>query len=269
MKKIGLIAGNRSFPLLFCREAKLKDPSLAVVAIAVKGETDSRISKSADKVYWVNIGRLNSLLDVFLKEGIDTAVLAGQISPYRIFRDRDSWDSLMHQVVDRSPDFRPHSIFTEIINELSKHGLHFLSSITYLGNYLAKEGLNNRVAPPEALGSDIEYALGFARKIVDLDIGQTLVFKDKALVAVEALEGTDNTIKRARRICGEGFVVFKLARANQDLRFDVPVIGLGTIKLLVRYKARALVLEKEKTLILDRDKVFSLADRYDIPILGF
>lgn len=268
MKKIGLIAGNRNFPLLFSQQAKLKDPSLEIIAVAVKGETNPRLAKFVDRIYWINIGRLNSLLDVFLKEKIDTAIFAGQISPYRIFKDRGSWDNLMHQVVNRTPDFRPHSIFTEIITELGKHGLNFLSSITYLEDYLAKQGLNNKVIVTEALKKNIDYALGLTRKIVDLDIGQTVVFKDKAIVAVEALEGTDNTIKRARRICGNQFMVIKLARRNQDLRFDVPVVGLGTIKILAKCKACALVLEKDKTLILDKEKVIALSNKENIPIVG-
>ena len=118
------------------------------------------------------------------------------------------------------PDFRPHSVFTEIIKEIEKHGLSFINSITYLEDYTARGGLNNSVEINMPLENEIVYAVDLARKIVDLDIGQTVVFKDKAVVAVEALEGTDSTIKRAYRICGAGFIVIKLARRNQDLRFD-------------------------------------------------
>ena len=113
MKKLGLIAGNKNFPLLFSSEAKSKDPSLYVVAVGIKGETDRRLSRIVDKLYWVEIGRLQQIVDIFLKEQICDVAMAGQISPYRIFQDRRAWDDLMHQVVSNADDFRPHSIFSE------------------------------------------------------------------------------------------------------------------------------------------------------------
>lgn len=268
MDKIGLIAGNRTYPLLFSSKAKLKDPSLKIIAVAVKGETDPKLARSVDKIHWVDIGKLSSLIDVFLKEGIDTAVMAGQISPFRIFKDVSGWDSLMREVSRRTPDFRPHSIFSEIIKEIERKGIRFISSLTYLEDQVALGGVNNQTEAPEPLLEEIDLAVSLVRKIVDLDIGQTVVCKDKAIVAVEALEGTDNTLKRAYKICGKGFLAVKLAKKGQDLRFDVPVVGLKTIRLLKGFKAKALVLEKEKTLILDKEKVFSLADKAGIPIIG-
>ena len=268
MNKLGLIAGNRNFPLLFATCAKSKDPSLEIIAVAIKGETSKNLSRLVDKIYWLKIGGLRALCDVFLKEGVKTLVMAGQISPYRIFKDRQDWDSLMQKVFKSTPDFRPHSIFTEIIREIESQGFSFISSLTYLEDYLAKDGLNNKADVSESLEKEIEHALSLARKTADLDIGQTVVIKDKAVVAVEALEGTDKTIHRAFGICGQGFIVLKLAKKNQDLRFDVPVIGLNTIKQLVRFKAKALVLEKNKTLILDKPEVISLADKAGLPIVG-
>ena len=268
MDKLGLIAGNRTYPLLFCRKAKQKDPSLTIIAVAVKGETSPKLTGLVDKIYWVDIGKLAALIDVFVKEGITTAVMAGQISPVRIFKDVSGWDPLMQEVSRRTPDFRPHSIFTEIIKEIEGKGVRFISSLTYLEDQLALAGVNNAAEAPQALLQEVETAVSLVRKIVDLDIGQTVVCKDKAVVAVEALEGTDNTLRRAYRICGPGFIAVKLAKKGQDLRFDLPVVGLKTIQLLKRFKAKALVLEKEKTLILDREKVFSLADKANIPIIG-
>ena len=268
MNKIGLIAGNRNFPLLFSKQAKLKNPSLKILAVAVKGETNRKLSSFVDQIRWVNIGELNKLIDIFLSQGIKEVVMAGQISPYRIFKDRNKWDDLIHKVVESSPDFRPHYIFTEIIKEIEKHNLKFISSITYLSDYLALDGINNNVQVGKHLEEEINYGVSLARRIVDLDIGQTVVFKDKAVVAVEALEGTDNTIRRAYRICGSSFLVIKLARKNQDLRFDVPVVGLSTIKLLKKCKAKALILQKGKTIILDKGAVIYLADKILLPIVG-
>jgi len=268
VRKLGLIAGNRTFPLLFSSSAKSKNSQLEIVAVAVKGETDKRLAKFVDKIFWVDIGKLREVLNIFLEEKVDKIVLAGQISPYRIFKDRSNWDELMNKIFKSISDFRPHSIFSEIIKEFESQGLSFINSTTFLEEHLAKEGLNNNLRIEDSLQEDIASAVELARKIVDLDIGQTVVFKDKAIVAVEALEGTDNTIKRAYKICGPNFLVVKLAKKNQDLRFDVPVIGLNTIKLLKKLKAKALVIEKGKTLILNRDKVLFLSEEANIPILG-
>ncbi len=268
MKRIGLLAGNRRFPLLFAYLAKQKNPDLEIVTVAIKGETDRRITRFVDKIYWAKIGQLQSIINIFLEENIKDIILAGQISPYRIFKNRDSWDSLMKNINKDISDFRPHSIFTEIINQAQIQGLKFLSSVTYMEDYLASAGLNNNVNISQDFKKEIDKGVLLTRHIVNLDIGQTVVFKDKAVVAVEALEGTDNTIKRGIRICGKGLWVVKLAKADQDLRFDVPIIGLSTIRLLAKAKAKALVLNTGKTLVLDKPKVISFADKAGIPIIG-
>ncbi len=268
MKKIGLIAGSKDLPLLFSSEAKKKNPGLEIIAVGIKGETSKKISFFADKVYWVFPGELKKITEILVKEGVNTSVLAGQVSPYRIFRGRNNWDELMRKVSASAPDFRPHSIFTEIIKEIEKHGINFVNSITYLEEFTVSSGVNNGITLSASLEKEINHALSFARKISDLDIGQTAVFKNKSVVAVEALEGTDNTIKRAYKICGSDFIAVKLAKENQDLRFDVPVVGLKTIKLLGKYKAKALVLEKGRALILDKPKFLFLADKFKIPVIG-
>ena len=268
MKKIGLIAGNRNFPLLFSSQAKLKQPSLEIIAVAVKGETQKKLSKFVDKIFWVDAGKVGTALEIFLREKVEKIVLVGQISPYRIFKDRKHWDELMRKIFKNISDFRPHSVFSEIIREFEFQGLSFINSITFLEDCLVKEGVNNNVKVDSSLEEEITKILPLARRIVDLDIGQTIVFKDKAVVAVEALEGTDNTIKRAYKICGPGFLVVKLAKKEQDLRFDVPVIGFKTIKLLKNLGAKAFIGEKNKTLILDKEKVLSVSKKVNIPLIG-
>lgn len=268
MNRIGLIAGNKSFPLLFVGLAKKKNPDLKIIAVAVKGETSRKLSKRVDEIHWVSIGQLKEVIDIFVREGIKDVIMAGQISPYRIFKDRHKWDELMTGIYENIPDFRPHSIFTEIITEIEKYNLKFMSSVSYMEDYLAKPGLNNNAEVVEGTKEQIAHSTEIARRIVNLDIGQTTVFKDKAVVAVEALEGTDNTIKRAYKIGGPGLIVVKLARENQDLRFDVPIVGLSTIKLLAKIGVKALVLEQGRTLILDKPEVLSFADKSGIPIVG-
>lgn len=266
--KLGLLAGNRRFPIWFSLKAKEKNPSLEIVAVGIRGETDSYLRKVVDRLYWVRVGELFRLIEIFKEEEIKKAVMVGQVSPFRIFRDRSSWDSLMREVLGRISDFRPHYVFPEIIKELEKNGLEFLSSLLYIEELLAKEGLNNNIKLECFREEEIDYYTDIARKIVDLDIGQTVIFKDKAIVAVEALEGTDATLRRGYRVCGRGFIVIKLCRKDQDLRFDVPVVGLKTINLLGRFKARALILQAGKTVILDRDKFLNYADRYGISVIG-
>lgn len=267
MKIIGLIAGNRSFPLLFAKEAK--KAGVRLVVSAVKGETCRSIERYADEVCWVAPGQIRRSIDFFKSEGVEHLVMAGQISPVRIFLSRYRWDDLMLKVVEEIRDFRPHTVFGEIIKTYEKYGLGFISSVTYMEDYLAKEGINNGVVLNDDLKQEIDYAISIAKPIVEMDVGQTIVFKDKAVVAVEALEGTDCCIKRAAKLCGKGILVVKRAKADQDMRFDVPVIGTKTINLLKKYKAKALVVNTEKTLILDKEKVFSIADKAGIPIIGY
>jgi UDP-2,3-diacylglucosamine hydrolase len=268
MNKIGLLAGNRRFPLLFAAKAKEKSPNLEIVTVAIKGETNPKISQYSHKVYWADICQLQSIIDIFLAEGIDKVILAGQISPYRIFKGRNKWDLLMQNISQRISDFRPHSVFSEIINQAEKQGLEFLSSLTYMEDYVASPGINNNIQINEHIKEEVGKSVVLTRSIVDLDIGQTVVFKDKAIVAVEALEGTDNTIKRATRIAGKGLLVIKLAKQDQDLRFDIPIIGIATLKLLAKSRAKALVLNANKTLILDKPEVILFADKKGIPIIG-
>jgi DUF1009 family protein len=267
MKAIGLIAGNRSFPLLFSQEAR-KDPDIRLVVAAFKGEADRRIAVWADKVCWVTPGRVRDIIEFFRREGVTDLVMAGQISPWRIFASRRHWDDLALNIAARIRDFRPHSIFGEFIKVFESEGFRFLSSLTCMGRYIAVEGVNNGVGLNECLESEINRAVELARDIVELDIGQTVVFKNKAIVALEALEGTDNTIRRGRKVCGTGFVVVKRATHNQDLRFDVPVIGTRTLSLLSRCRAKALVVHAGKTLILDKEKTLAIADKAGIPIVG-
>ncbi len=266
--KIGLLAGNRNFPLLFAQEFRKKNPSCELVICALRGEANPALCQYAHKFYWVMPTNLGDVIAIFHKENITQAFMAGQVSPWRIFRHQNNWDALLKKVMMHTADIRPHSVFTAILDEFKSQGIVFLDSTQFLKEYLTVQGVMNQIVLGNAIEQDISCALKIAQDIVNLDIGQTVVVKDKAVVAVEALEGTDAAIRRAARICGKGFMVLKLSRKNQDMRFDVPIVGFNTVKLLAKLSARALVLEQGKVLILDKERFLSYANRARISIVG-
>jgi len=264
--RLAVLAGNKLLPLLFIQEAKKNKEVEEIIAIGFRKETSSLIEKLADKTYWLKVGELSKLVKILKKEKIKDCVMVGQISPFRIFKSRKSWDSIMQNIAE-STDWRPHSIFYAIINFLEREGFYFLDSTIFIKNYLAEEGLMNNVDVDKNLKEDIRFGVKIASRFTELDIGQTIVVKNKAVVAVEAIEGTDNTIKRAYKIAGKDLVVIKFAKKEQDLRFDVPVVGVLTLKVLER-KAKALVLEKDKVIILEKERFLKEAEKYNIAIIG-
>lgn len=265
--KIGIIAGNRFFPLLLAKRIKESKDNYKIIAICFKGETSKSILKYVDKAYWIEVGQLKVLQETLLKENINECIMAGQINPLRIF-NRKNWDNELNTLVEKIEDFRPHTIFGEIINYLEDKGIDFLDSILFLKDDLAKSGVMNALSMDKAIQKDVEFGLDMVSRFVELDVGQTLVVKQQSVVALESLEGTDNTIKRAKSLVGGECTVFKFCKKNQDLRFDVPVVGLSTLKLLGRIKAKALVLESNKVIILQRQEFLSLARKMNIVVLG-
>jgi hypothetical protein len=265
--KLGIIAGNRYLPLLLTHTIKEKSRDIYVVAICFKGETSLRISKYVDKTYWVKVGSLGKLREIIKKEGLKEMIMVGQISPLRIFK-RKGWDRELFSLVEKSEDFRPHIIFNNIIDYLSKEGVVFLDSTLYLNDYLAEEGVMNSLSLDNNLQKEIEFGIKIISRFVDLDVGQTIAVKRGSVVALESIEGTDRTILRAYRLTKGGCTVLKFSKNHQDLRFDVPVVGISTLKLLKKAKVSALVLEKGKVIILEKEKFLSLAKLWRIPVIG-
>jgi len=265
--KIGIIAGNRSFPAILSKAIKEKYPNSDLVAVCFHKETSRLIKKYVDRTYWLHIGNLSGIKRVIQSEKLKECIMAGQISPVRIF-DRRNWDKELIELVAKTKDMRPHSIFSSIISYLESFGLRFLDSTFYLKESLSCEGVMNGLSLSEAVETDVDFGTKMASRFVDMDIGQTMVVKDKSVVALEALEGTDNTIKRGARLAGRGCIVLKFSKLNQDLRFDVPVVGISTLKLLRKIRASALILETNKVLILEKDKFLEMSKRYLIPVIG-
>jgi DUF1009 family protein len=265
MDKIGLIAGNRRFPVIFSEEAKKK--GCYIVAAGIKGETSWQLKKYVDKLYWVSLSELSRIIDIFKSEGVKKVIMAGQISPVRLFsrevRNSKEIQELLLNMVDR----KANTIFAAIAKKLEKEGLELIDSSTYLKDYMPAKGTLTKRQPAPLEWEDIYFGINLARKVADLDIGLTVAVKNKAIVGVEALEGTDNLIRRAGRIARSAMVVAKVARPNQDMRFDLPVIGLKTIKTLINAKASCLAIEAGKTLFLDMKASLALADKKGIAIV--
>jgi len=265
--KLGIIAGNRLLPIILAKAIKQKTPQIELVAFCFYHETSALIKKYADKTIWFSVGSLGSLRDAIKEEGLTECIMAGQITPLRIF-NRKKWDNELVRLVEETKDMRPHTIFSGIISYLEQQGVKFIDSTTYLKENLALNGSMNKLNHGGEVTEDIEFGVKIISRFVDLDIGQTIVVKNKSVVSVEALEGTDNTIKRGARLAGGGCTVVKFSKTNQDLRFDVPVVGMHTLNLLKRIKASALVLEANKVLILEKVKFLELASKHQIPVVG-
>ena len=269
MKKIGLIAGNRDLPIIFAQNAKSQNPELSIYIAALKGDTKKQIEQYAEQVCWIFPGQIEKSIEFFRAHEVEELIFLGQVSPASAFLTCHKWDATMRNAAEKSQGFRPHAIFSKILQAYESAGFKVLDSTTCMESTIAKLGVNNSVELASDIKEEIEKALERTKKIVDLDIGQTVIIKDNTVLAVEAFEGTDNCIKRGAKIAHGNFIMLKRAMNNQDMRFDVPVIGLKTIKLLKKLKAKALVIHAEKTFILEKEKVFELANKAGIPIVGY
>lgn len=274
-QKLGLIAGNGSFPLLLL-DAALAQGAQVVVA-AIKEETSPLIEKrGATAVHWMSLGELSKLIETFKREGVSTAIMAGQVKHKQIFSAiRPDWRlaKVLLSLGTRNTD----SLIGAVAKVLEDEGIHLISSTSYLEPLLAQPGVLSRRKPSQAELKDIQYGRGVARHLAQYDIGQTVVIAEAACVAVEAMEGTDATIVRAGEIMrsadgdsmlSRGLTVVKVAKPNQDMRFDVPVIGLKTIETMAHAGATCLAIDAGKCLFLDGDKVTAAADQAGIAIVS-
>lgn len=269
--KIGLIAGNGRFPILFAQSARQR--GLEVVAVALRGETLPEIAQHADKVYWAGIAQLGKWIRLLKRERITRAVMAGGItkakmySPFRILRFRPDFRTI-RLWYRKLRDKRDYSLLEAAANEFAMDGIEICNSIEYMTEHLAREGCCTRRAPTEGEMADVRFGWELAKNMAHLQVGQTVVVKEQAVLAVEAIEGTDEAIRRGGRLGKGGAVVVKVSKPNQDLRFDVPTIGLKTIQVLQEAGVRVLAVEADKTLMLDKKEIIEAADRVGICILA-
>jgi DUF1009 family protein len=266
MEKIGLIAGNRKFPLLFAQCARKKNYSLA--AVAIKKDTSPQLARYVDKLYWLGLDEFSRLFEIFKKEGVSQVVMAGQISPRRLFDKELNADPQLKELLSGLPDQRADTIFAAIAAKLKEAGFQLLDSTTFMEEFLPKKGTLTSQGPGFKAWEDIYFGLEIAKEIAFLDIGQTAAVKNKAVLAVEAMEGTDNLIRRAGKISRGGFTVVKVSKPRQDLRFDVPVVGLNTVKCLARARGAVLAIEAGKTIFIDQQESVRLAGKKGISIVA-
>ena len=278
--KLGLIAGNGRFPFLLLDAARAQ--GLDVVVAAIREETDAEMDQRAAtdqgvSVYWLSLGELSRLIETFQKEGVEKAVMAGQVKHKQIFSSiRPDWRlaKLLLNLRTRSTD----ALLGAVAKVLGDEGIELISSTEFLEPLLAQEGVLTERAPDEDERRNIEYGLDVAQALAGFDIGQTVVVAAQACVAVEAMEGTDATIERAGRLmeslAGDAstldrrLTVVKVAKPNQDMRFDVPVIGMATVETMIRAGASCLSIEAGRTLLFDRDSLLERASRAGIAIVA-
>ncbi len=263
--KFGLIAGNGRFPFLVLEGAKKQGASLAVVAI--KEETDKRIEAVAEKVLWVGIGQLGRMIFFFKKEGVGKAIMAGQVKHVQIFSGALP-DFRMVKMLWNLPQRNTDALIGGVADEMSKEGIELIDSTYFIQDSLAKEGVLTKRKPDETERGNIEYGLRVGSEIARLDLGQTIVVRGKACVAIEAMEGTDAVISRAGELAKGKLTVIKVAKPNQDMRFDVPVVGVPTIETMIAAGASCLCLTAGKTLIFDKEEMLELANRHKITIVA-
>ena len=263
--RYGLIAGNGQFPFLVLEGARQAGVAMSVVAI--KEETDPRIENLADSVLWVGVGQLGKMLRFFRREGVEQAIMAGQVKHVQIFSGSLP-DLRMLSMLWKLPRRNTDALIGGIANELAKEGITLVDSTLFVQEHLPQAGALTRRAPNEGEQGDIEYGLTVAREIARLDLGQTVVIRNRACVAVEAMEGTDAVIRRAGELVKGKLTVVKVAKPNQDMRFDVPVVGLPTIETMVAAGATCLCLTAGKTLIFDRAEFFQRANEQRIAIVA-
>ena len=263
---IALIAGNGRFPIIFAQETHKQGRK--ITAIAIKEETSPELADCVDKIFWIGVGELKKVLDILVDERIKEVVMAGQIKAIRLFRGEAKPDSELNYILRAIKSRQPYVIFREVSKRLSKLGIRLLDSSTYLSHLLAEKGVITAVKPTAEQLEDIKFGEKIAKKIAHLDIGQTVVIRDKVVLAVEAIEGTDQAIKRGGTLA-KGAVVVKASKPRHDMRFDIPVVGPQTIRSMQAADAKCLAIEAKKSLLIDKDQTVGLADDSGICITVF
>jgi UDP-2,3-diacylglucosamine hydrolase len=262
---LGIIAGSGVYPLLLAQSARRAGVP-KIVAAAFAGETDPTLERFVDDVQWMRVGQLGRLLNTFGGAGIRQAVMAGQIAPSNLFNVRPDVKTLL--LLARVKQRNAETLFGAIADELAAVGVELLPAFSFLEDHLATVGLIAGRAPNRREQADVEFGFRIAKEVSRLDIGQTVVVRGGTVVAVEAFEGTNGAIKRGGALAQKNAVAIKVSKPNQDMRFDVPVIGPQTISVAAEANVRVIAVEAGKTLLLDKQELADAAVRARISIVG-
>ena len=264
---LGIIAGSGSYPLILARAARAAGVGRIVVA-AFEHETDPALVPLVDEVSWMRVGQLGRMLTFFEKRGVPRAIMAGQIAPKNLFDLRPDLKALL--LLGKLHERNAESLFGAVADELAKVGVTLLPATTYLQHLLAAPGHLAGPVPGKRAAADVEFAMRIAKQVSALDIGQSVVVRHGTVLAVEAFEGTDAAIRRGGALAGGkgGATLAKVSKPNQDLRFDVPVIGPRTLETAAEAKLSVVAVEAGRTLLLEREKIADLAARHRVSIVG-
>jgi DUF1009 family protein len=265
-KTVGIIAGNGRFPLFVAKAAHQEGHRIVVCGI--EKEADPSLEKVADAFEWVKLGELKKMVQFFRREGVHEAVMAGKIEKVRLFQENVRPDLEMIKVLMKTRNFKDDSLLAGIADYLHEQGVDLMDSTYFIKETLPGPGFLGKRKPSKEVLEDIQFGFEMAKSIAGLDIGQTVVVRRKAVIAVEAIEGTDHAIRRGGILAGGHIIVVKVAKPKQDMRFDVPAVGLKTMKELVDAKARAFAFEAKTTIFLDLEDFVRQADSRGIVLLG-
>ena len=264
-ERIGLIAGNGRFPIIFAENAKRL--GYAVSAVAHIGETAPELEQYVERIHWIKVGQFNKLIQALKEDGVRQAVMLGGIKKTHVFTTvRPDLRALA--LFSRLKQWKDDAILREVATELEGEGIQIRESTFGLLGILVEEGSLTERSPSKKEWEDIRYGWEVAQDIGRLDIGQCVVVKDRVVVAVEAVEGTDEAIRRGGVLAGEGAVVVKRSKPQQDLRFDLPAVGPATVEVMASVKATVLALEADRSVLLDRGETLRKAERAGIAIVG-
>jgi DUF1009 family protein len=263
---LGIIAGNGAYPFLVASAARQSGVAAIYVA-AFENETRPDLAEYADSIEWMRVGQLGRLLNYFAKAGVRRAIMAGQIAPKNLFELRPDFKVLM--LMSRLKRRNAESLFGAVGDELAKVGVQLLPATTYLEDSLAAEGLIGGPKPKKRFLEDVAYGFEVAKELSRLDIGQTVVVRNGTVLAVEAFEGTDEAIRRGAVLGKKGAIVVKVSKPNQDVRFDVPVIGRETLEVASAAGVAVLAVEARKTLLLDKGAIIALAEERQVTVYGY
>jgi DUF1009 family protein len=262
---LGIIAGSGVYPLLLADSARVAGVKRVVVA-AFTDETSSEITNRADEIEWMRVGQLGKLLSFFRGANVTQAIMAGQIAPANLFNLRPDFKAMF--LLARLKERNAESIFGAIADQLAASGVELLPATTFLNHLLAPGG---HIAGPklkEREEADVSFGFEIAKQLSALDVGQTIVVKNGTVLAVEAFEGTNEAIRRGGSLGKKSAIVIKVTKPNQDMRFDVPVIGTETLRIAAEAKIRAIAVEAGRTLLLERAALVAAADQEKITIVG-
>jgi DUF1009 family protein len=271
---VGLIAGSGRFPVVFAEKAR--SLGLPVVCIGIRGSADPALATSVNRFYWTLPSRIGRVIRLFKKSGVRRVVMAGKVQkadilhkPWKVVTLLPDLRTLRFWFWRKRPDNRDDSLLLALIDEFADEGLNMESALDICPELLVSPGLLTRRAPSSREEADIAFGWDLAREMGRLDVGQSVAVKERAVLAVEAIEGTDRAILRAGDLCrAGGFVVVKVAKPAQDMRFDVPTVGISTVENLYRAGGRVLAIEAGRTIVIDQAETIALADRYGLSIVA-